>query len=132
IRRPGIVGGTTNPSRNRGSINLLSTRAGDTDPWANRVAGQATLRPAQRPLETPQPLTPISHPPFCREARMLALSRPYRQAMATVALLAFTVAPTGYVILTACRINRPGHLRDVEVEIRRQLGLQVTLEGVSY
>ena len=29
----------------------------------------------------------------------------------------------------AWRINRPGHIRDVEIELGRQLGLQVTLEG---
>src|SRR4051794_29758438 len=63
---------------------------------------------------------------------MFPLTRPNRQALATVALFVLTVLPTFYVIGTAWRINRPGHLRDVEVEIGRRLGLPVTLDGVSY
>jgi hypothetical protein len=63
---------------------------------------------------------------------MFPLTRPMRQALATLALFVFTVLPSGYVALTAWKIHRPGHLRDVEVEIGRQLGLQVTLEGVAY
>jgi len=63
---------------------------------------------------------------------MLALSRPMRQGLATLALLACTVAPTGYVASTAWRIARPGHLHDVEVEIGRQLDLHVAIEGVRY
>src|SRR5437763_1831091 len=60
------------------------------------------------------------------------LTRPHRQVLATMALLLFTVAPTGSVALTAWRLNRPGHARDVEVEISRQLGVRATLEGVRY
>jgi hypothetical protein len=63
---------------------------------------------------------------------MLPITRPHRQALATLALLALSVAPTVYVAQLAWRVNRPGHRRDVEVEIGRQLGLQVTLEGVRY
>jgi hypothetical protein len=63
---------------------------------------------------------------------MFPLTRPMRQALATLALFVFTVLPSGYVALTAWQIHRPGHRRDVEVEIGRQLGLQVTLEGVAY
>lgn len=63
---------------------------------------------------------------------MLPITRPHRQALATLALLAFSVAPTVYVAQLAWKVNRPGHRRDVEVEIGRQLGLQVTLEGVRY
>ena len=63
---------------------------------------------------------------------MFPLTRPYRQALATLAMFVFTVLPTGYVVLTAWRINRPGHLRDVEIQIGQQLGLQVTLDGVQY
>jgi hypothetical protein len=63
---------------------------------------------------------------------MLPLTRPHRQALATLAMVVLTVIPTGYVALTAWRINRPGHVRDVEVEIGRSIGLQVTLDGVRY
>ena len=44
----------------------------------------------------------------------------------------FTVLPTALVAMYAWRINRPGHIRDVEIELGRQLGLQVTLEAVRY
>ena len=63
---------------------------------------------------------------------MLTLTRPHRQALATLALILGTVAPTIYVASIACKINRPGHLRDVEVELGRQLGLQVTLKSVAH
>lgn len=63
---------------------------------------------------------------------MFPLTRPYRQAAATLALVALTVAPTLYVTSTAWKIRRPGHRHDVEAEIGRLLGLQVTLEAVSY
>jgi hypothetical protein len=43
-----------------------------------------------------------------------------------------TIVPTGAIATIAWRINRPGHVRDVEVELGRQLGLQVTLESVHY
>src|SRR5271166_3140153 len=67
-----------------------------------------------------------------REARMFPLTRPVRQSLATGALLMFTVLPTALVSLYAWRINRPGHIRDVEIELGRQLGLQVTIEAVRY
>jgi hypothetical protein len=63
---------------------------------------------------------------------MFPLTRPQRQALATLAIVGLTVLPTGYVMLTAWTINRPGHVRDVEVAMGRELGLQVTLEGVGY
>src|SRR5438309_1670676 len=63
---------------------------------------------------------------------MLPLTRPQRQAIVTLTLVVLTVIPTAYVGLTAWRISRPGHVRDVEFEISRSLGLQVTLEGVRY
>ena len=52
----------------------------------------------------------------------LTLNRPHRQALATLALLSFTVAPTFYVASTAWRINRPSHVRDVEAELGRHQG----------
>ncbi len=63
---------------------------------------------------------------------MLALTRPQRQALVTLILVGTTVVPTIYVGLTAWRINRPGHVRDVEVEIGRSIGMQVTLDRVRY
>ncbi len=44
----------------------------------------------------------------------------------------FTILPTAFVAAYAWRVNRPGHIRDVEIELGRQLGLQVTLEAVRY
>ncbi len=58
--------------------------------------------------------------------------RPHRQALATMALFVATVLPTGYVVLTAWRIGRPGHLREVEAEIGGRLGLHAMLDGVRY
>src|ERR1700679_721943 len=75
-------------------------------------------------------LATFSHP--LREARMFPLTRPVRQTLATVILIGLTVVPTGLVAAFAWRINRPGHVRDVEIDLGRQLGLQVTLEGVRY
>jgi hypothetical protein len=63
---------------------------------------------------------------------MFPVTRAFRQAAATVALFVLTVLPTGFVAAVAWRINRPGHVRDVEIELRRQLGLQVTLRSVRY
>jgi len=60
------------------------------------------------------------------------LRRPYRQALATVGLVVLTVLPTVYIAGTAWQINRSGHLREVESEIGRPLGLHATLESVSY
>jgi len=63
---------------------------------------------------------------------MFPLTRPQRQTLATIALFGLTVFPTGVVATIAWRINRPGHVRDVEIELGRQLGLQVTLDAVRY
>lgn len=63
---------------------------------------------------------------------MFPVTRPVRQALATFVMVALTIAPTAYVAALAWRINQPGHVRDVEIELGRQLGLQVTLEGVRY
>jgi hypothetical protein len=63
---------------------------------------------------------------------MLPLTRPVRQTLATVILFGLTVVPTGFIAVVAWRINRPGHVRDVEIELGRQLGLQVTLDAVRY
>jgi hypothetical protein len=63
---------------------------------------------------------------------MFPLTRPFRQGLATAALFVFTVVPTALVGIHAWRINRPSHIRDVEIELGRQLGIQVSLEGVRY
>jgi hypothetical protein len=60
------------------------------------------------------------------------LTRPYRQALSTAALVVLTVFPTLYVAATAIRISRTGHVRAVESELGRALGLHVTLEAVAY
>jgi hypothetical protein len=63
---------------------------------------------------------------------MFPLTRPIRQGLATSVLLGLTVLPTVLVSMYAWRINRPGHIRDVEIELGRQIGLQVTLDGIRY
>ncbi|AMV37454.1 hypothetical protein [Planctomyces sp. SH-PL62] len=63
---------------------------------------------------------------------MFPLSRPARQGLATTALALLTVLPTGFTAFHAWRINRPGHVRDVEITLGRRLGLQVTLDAVAY
>ena len=63
---------------------------------------------------------------------MFPLSRPFRQGLATAALIVFTVLPTVFVTLYAWRINRPGHVRDVEITLGRRLGMQVTLDEAVY
>jgi hypothetical protein len=63
---------------------------------------------------------------------MFPVSRPFRQGLATLALVVLTVLPTAFMAAWAWRIHRPGHIRDVEIELGRQLGLQVTIEAVRY
>jgi hypothetical protein len=63
---------------------------------------------------------------------MVSLTRPRRQLLATLALLAFTVAPTGFVATTAWTVNRADYPREVESDLARRLGLFVQLDRVSY
>src|SRR5262245_55381936 len=63
---------------------------------------------------------------------MLTLTRPQRQGMATLAVLAGFVAPTGYVAYLAWDVNRPEHVRRVERELSAALGLDASLGEVSY
>jgi len=63
---------------------------------------------------------------------MFPVTRPVRQTLATFLLFALSVLPTCFVAAIGWRINRPGHIRDVEIELGRQLGLQVTLDEVRY
>ena len=48
---------------------------------------------------------------------MVPVNRPMRQALATLVLFVCTVVPTCWIAVVAWRINRPGHLRDVEIEL---------------
>ena len=61
---------------------------------------------------------------------MFPVTRPLRQTLATVLLFGLTVVPTGFIAAIGWRINRPGHVRDVEIELGRKLGMQVTLDEV--
>ncbi|GAC1466878.1 MAG: hypothetical protein NVSMB9_07870 [Isosphaeraceae bacterium] len=63
---------------------------------------------------------------------MFPVTRPYRQAAATLALVLLTVAPTLYVLTTAWAIRQPRHRHDVERQIGSLLGMQATVDGVSY
>jgi hypothetical protein len=63
---------------------------------------------------------------------MFPVTRPLRPAISTILLLLLTVLPTVLVAAIAWRINQPGHIRDVEVELGRVLGLQVNLASVDY
>ena len=51
------------------------------------------------------------------------LTRPHRQVAATLALALFTIAPTVWVSRTVHALGRPGHVREVEAEIGRRLGV---------
>jgi hypothetical protein len=62
----------------------------------------------------------------------LTLTRPYRQALCTAAVILFAIVPTVYVTATAVQIHRKGHLHAVERELGQALGLQVAVEGVTY
>ena len=60
------------------------------------------------------------------------MTRPLRRTLSTILLLFLTVVPTALVAAIAWRINQPGHIRDVEVELGRNLGMQVSLASVAY
>src|SRR3954451_17444193 len=104
-------------------MRLSFARTTRHDLRAHRLPRQAALLPAERPPASGMTPTPNPHLPS-----PMMMNRPHRQALATMALFVATVLPTGYVGLTAWRIGRPGHLREVEAEIGRRLGLHATLE----
>jgi hypothetical protein len=60
------------------------------------------------------------------------VKRPTRQAFSTMALVCFTILPTLYVTITVWRVNRPWHVREVESELSRVLGMKVSLAGVRH
>jgi hypothetical protein len=63
---------------------------------------------------------------------MLTLARPYRQAMATIAVLGFLVTPTMAVGWYCWHVRQPGHRRDVERALGHTLGLDVSIREVRY
>ncbi|MBX6314997.1 MAG: hypothetical protein IRY99_19090, partial [Isosphaeraceae bacterium] len=63
---------------------------------------------------------------------MPTFTRPQRQILATVVVAVLMIIPTAWVALMAWRVNRAGHIREVEEQLRRQLGARVALEGVRY
>lgn len=63
---------------------------------------------------------------------MLTLSRPVRRIAATLMVLAGCVAPTVYVVATAWRVNQSDHVRKVEEDLGRRLGMRVRLDSVLY
>jgi hypothetical protein len=63
---------------------------------------------------------------------MWPLTRPQRQVLATLAVVAFFVAPSGYVAHQTWKVRQTGHLRHVERELSRNLGLPVRLVAVRY
>ena len=63
---------------------------------------------------------------------MFPVTRPLRQTVSTVLLIVLTALPTLAIGTIAWRINQPGHVRDVEVELGRKLGMHVSLDGTDY
>lgn len=62
----------------------------------------------------------------------IGVSRPVRQTLATVAVVAGMILPTLAICWWAWSVNRPGHVREVEVRLSRALGMQIGLESVTY
>ncbi len=60
------------------------------------------------------------------------LTRPRRQVLATLAVLLATVVPTVFVVSVVFQVNRPGHLREVEAEIGRRLGVLVEVASAAH
>lgn len=62
----------------------------------------------------------------------IGVSRPVRQALATFVVVVTMILPTLATFWWAWSVNRPGHVREVEVRLSRTLGMQVGLESVIY
>ena len=60
------------------------------------------------------------------------INRLYRQVFATVFVAVCLILPTIGTVWWAWTLNRPGHVRDVEVRLSQMLGMQVGLEAVRY
>lgn len=67
-----------------------------------------------------------------RGLSMIMINRMHRQVAATVFVVVVLIFPTLATLWWAWAINRPGHVRDVEVQLSRSLGLQVGLDSVRY
>jgi hypothetical protein len=63
---------------------------------------------------------------------MLTLTRPRRQALATLAVLGLMVAPTALIAWNAWKLRRPDHRLVVAATLSDRLGARVTLDHVSY
>ncbi len=63
---------------------------------------------------------------------MLTLTRPQRQALATLAVLALLVAPSAFIAWNAWKLRRPDHRLAVAAALSNRLGARVTLDQVSY
>lgn len=62
----------------------------------------------------------------------IGVSRPVRQTLATMVVIAGMILPTLATCWWAWSVNRPGHVREVEVRLSRALGMQIGLESVTY
>jgi hypothetical protein len=62
----------------------------------------------------------------------ISINRLYRQIIATVFVATALILPTCGMLWWAWTLNRPGHVRDVEVRLSKMLGMQVGLEAVRY
>jgi hypothetical protein len=62
----------------------------------------------------------------------IGVSRPVRQTVATFVVVATMILPTLATCWWAWSVNRPGHVRDVEVRLSRMLGMQIGLDSVTY
>ena len=63
---------------------------------------------------------------------MLALTRPHKQVLATLGLVLFTVVPSISITYQVWRARRPEHVRDIERDLGRGLGLKVAIERVRH
>ncbi len=63
---------------------------------------------------------------------MLTLTRPQRQTLATLVIVALTVVPTALVVAKAWWIHQPGHVREVEATLSQSLGLAVEIAAVRH
>ncbi|MFM1802502.1 MAG: hypothetical protein RJA81_1854 [Planctomycetota bacterium] len=63
---------------------------------------------------------------------MILINRLHRQLAATGFVVLALILPTIVTLWWVWTVNRPGHVRDVEVQLSRQLGMQIGLDAVRY
>lgn len=63
---------------------------------------------------------------------MFPWSQTHRRVLATLALVAVSIVPAIVTVLLIWTQTRPGHVRDVEVELSRWLGAEVSIERVRH